>query len=397
MVDQPQPQPEPSSTPIRRFSRRHRWLALLSMIFLCLGLLYLLYWIFIARFYETTDDAYVDGNTVQVMSQINGHVTAILAEETDLVVKGEPIIQLEKADAEIALKNAEAQLALTARQVAALYKDVAEWQANVQTQQDNLDKTQADFTRRQQLVVNRTISIEDLQHAKIAFQSAQSSLLSAQNQLAANQALVGHIDLYHHPKIQEAAAKLRDAYLTWQRTTIYAPETGYIAKRSIQVGEHVTPNMVLMVIVPLNQVWVEANFKESQLQHIRIGQTVDIIADAYGSGLVYHGKVIGLSPGTGSAFDLLPPQNATGNWIKIVQRLPVRIGLDAAQLKKYPLRIGLSVTATVYTRQRQGAVLAQAPKQNIIYQTKDYSVDLQHANQLIDLILRANAPNLVSE
>ncbi len=374
--------------------KRNLLLTEAAIVFLLLGIIWLAYWAFYGRFYENTDDAYVNGNLVQIMPQISGQVTSIRADETDLVTKGEWVVSLDKADAVIALQMAEEQLAQTVRQVDQLYQNINQLKANVVVQQDNLERVQEDYKRRSELVVNKVISREELQHAKLTADSAVASLALAQAQLDAQVALVSNSDLYHHPQVLAAATQLRNAYLAWRRTTIYAPETGYIAKRPVQVGEQVTPNTVLMVMVPLNQIWVDANYKESQLKNIRIGQPVEVTADAYGNGIKFKGTVIGLNPGTGSTFDLLPPQNATGNWIKIVQRLPVRIAIDPEQLKKYPLRLGLSVTVNIDSHNRNGATLTQLPQAKIIYQTKDYSTDLQQVNDLINKILQANAKNV---
>ncbi len=377
-------------------SKRKYWLTALSILFIIIIFIYIIYWFFVSQFYETTDDAYVAGNLVQVMPQINGRVIGIFADETDLVKKGSVLVKLDKTDAEISLKNAESQLALTVRQVNDLYKNVAELRANVAMKENNLTKTQDDYKRRQGLVVTKVISAEDLQHSQIAANSAQADLDLAQSQLASAMGLVANTDLYHHPQIEQAEARLRDAYLALKRTTIYAPEEGYVAKRPVQVGQQVGTNTILMIIVPLDQLWVTANFKESQIEHFYIGQPANIISDIYGNTIHYHGKVIGLSPGTGSAFDLLPPQNATGNWIKIIQRLPVRIALNSAELKKYPLSIGLSMTVTVDTHHRTGkrlSTLSKASLSKVIYATENYGDELKEADQLIEQILKANAAN----
>lgn len=386
--DQMLPPPIPNTN-----NHRKRLLLGLSGVFLLLGMVYLFYWLLWGRYEETTDDAYVSGNSVQVMSHIPGRVTQISAEETDLVKKGEIVVQLDKADAEIALKLAQAQLGLIVRQVSRYYDEVNQLKANVQAQQDNFERATEDYKRRQGLVVNKSISEEDLRHAKIALDSARDAVTVAKQQLAGAITLVGNTDLYHHPQVEQAIVNVRNAYLQWRRTTVYAPVTGYVAKRPVQVGQQINTNTILMVIVPLEQVWVDANFKESQLKNIRIGQSAEAISDAYGSGVKYKGTVIGLNPGTGSAFDLLPPQNATGNWIKIVQRLPVRIGLDKEQLKRYPLRKGLSMTVTVNTRNRKGEVLEQDSSTKVIYESADDSADLQEADKIIDNILNDNAKN----
>lgn len=382
--------PPPTSPKANR--QRKRLLIRLAALFILVGIVWLLYWLIIGQFYESTDDAYVAGNAVQVMPQISGQVRAILADETNLVKKGDELIFLNQTDADIALKNAKAQLALVIRQVNQFYHNVAQAQANVAVHQDDLEKANEDLARRQGLVVKKTISEEELRHAKIAQESAIDALKLAKQQLDAAISLAGNTDLYHHPQVNQAIVDFRNTYLKLRRTIIYAPESGYIAKRNVQVGQQVSPDTILMIIIPLEQIWVNANFKESQLQNIRINQPVTIVADAYS--IKYHGKVVGLNPGTGSAFDLLPPQNATGNWIKIIQRLPVRISIDVDELKKYPLRIGLSTTVTVNTHDRSGPILAKMPSSKIIYETQDYSNDLNAADKMIDDILHANSANL---
>lgn len=373
--------------------QRKRWLVGLTVFFLIVGLLFVLYWVLIGRFYESTDDAYVNGNLVQVMPETSGYVTSISADETQLVKKGDPIVTLDKADADIALKNAEAHLAITAREVGQLYINVDQAKAAVSIQRNNFEKATQDYKRRQGLVVNKTISSEDLQHYKLAMEGAADGLELAKRQLEAAVDLVQNVDLYHHPKIIQAAQSFRNAYLALERTIIYAAETGHIAKRPVQVGQQVSPNSVLMVIVPLDQIWIDANFKETQLENIRIGQPVELNADVYGSGVTYKGTVVGLSPGTGSAFDLLPAQNATGNWIKIVQRLPVRIKIDPTQLEKYPLQVGLSMSVSINTHDRRGEILAKMSHKNVIYQTVDYNAELKKADQRISEIIQTNAAN----
>jgi membrane fusion protein (multidrug efflux system) len=375
-------------------SHRKRGLIILATFFLFIGFIYFIYWLVTGRYYVSTDDAYVSGNLIQVMPEVSGQVTSILADETNLVVKGQAIVTLNKNDADIAFKNAEAQLALTERQVGQFYQNANQLSANVQLQQDNYTKAQDDYERRKQLLVNKVISQEELDHSKIAADAASASLTLAKQQLKAAEELISNSDLYHHPEVLEAEANLRKAYLDLQRTKIYASDTGYVARRSVQVGEQVNPNTVLMIIVPLNQIWVDANFKESQLTNMRIGQPATLISDTYGDSYQYQGTVVGLNPGTGSTFDLLPPQNATGNWIKIVQRLPVRIAINPKQLKTHPLQLGLSITATVNTTNHKGRVLTTIPQSKVIYQTKNYGDDLNNADQLINQILQTNSTNL---
>jgi membrane fusion protein, multidrug efflux system len=379
---------------LTRKENKRFWLKLVIGIFFFLGLAYVLYWLFIARFYVTTDDAYVAGNTVQTMPQISGHVLKILADETDFVQKGEVVTCLDPIDVRIALQTEEANLALTLRNTSQLYFNIAKELDNIAIQQANLEKLQEHLLRRKPLARENVISTETLTDLQSDVSSAKASLDLAKVRLASATALVANSTLYNHPQVRLATTRLRDAFLNFQRAVIYAPETGYIAKRPVQVGQEVTPSTILMIIVPLNQIWVDANYKETQLKNIRIDQPVKLTADAYGRHVVYHGHVVGLSPGTGSAFDILPPQNATGNWIKIVQRLPVRIEIDPSDLKRYPLRIGLSVRVTVNTRNRRGKVLSRIPRREVIYRTEDYNANVKKANALIERIYKANAPNL---
>jgi len=363
---------------------------------LVIGLGFFLYWLLYSRFYETTDDAYVRGNSVLVMSEIPGHVNTIFADETDSVTKGQKLILLDPLNAKIALDIAKAQLAITVRNVSQLYNHVDQLKDKVGLTKDNLDNATKDLQRRRGLVVNKTISSEEMQHSENAFNTAKDSYELAKQELIAALAVVEGVDLYHHPQIEQAAVNVRNAYLNLQRTTIYAPVSGYVAKRPVQVGQQINANTVLMVIIPLNELWVDANYKESQLRDIRIGQNVTMTTDAYGSDVVYHGTVLGLSPGTGSAFDLLPPQNATGNWIKVVQRLPVRISLSPKELEKNPLSIGLSVTVTIASHNHSGSRLNANRPLKALYDAVDYSSNIQEADTIINEILEANSKNLSS-
>lgn len=381
------------SKPKRKMSKkRKRALTILGAVFLLFGIFYLIYWLIWGRFEEYTDDAYVSGNQVQLMPQISGTVIAINTDDTHLVTIGQKLIELDSADMLIALQRARANLATTVRQVRQYYSDVQQAQANLALRKADLNKAELDLSRRAGLVGERAISREELQHYTTSVKTTQAQYNYALNKLASTLALVENSNLYEHPLVEKAKANFKTAYLKWVRTVIYAPVKGYVAKRSVQVGQQVNPNTALLAIIPLNEVWIDANYKENQLDRIRIGQAADVIADA--NGVTYHGKVVGLSPGTGSAFALLPPQNATGNWIKIVQRLPVRIVLDPNELAKNPLQIGLSVRVTIYTRWLKGEVLSQVIDKQSIYSTSIYNDQLAHAEQEIDAILRKNAPDM---
>ncbi|KAE8756278.1 HlyD family efflux transporter periplasmic adaptor subunit [Paraburkholderia madseniana] len=367
-------------------------MTLLVIVILIAAVAYGLYYFLDARFHEDTDDAYVNGNVVQITPQVTGTVVAVNADDTQTVKAGDPLVVLDPADARVALEQAEANLAQTVRQVRGLFADDNQYQAQVAQRQSDLSRAQDDLKRRLTVAQTGAVSAEEISHARDAVKSAQASVDAAQQQLASNRALTANTTIANHPNVQAAAAKVRDAYLANARNNLPAPVTGYVAKRSVQVGQRVSPGTPLMAIVPLGGVWVDANFKEVQLKHMRIGQPVELTADVYGSSVVYHGKVVGFSAGTGSAFSLLPAQNATGNWIKVVQRLPVRIALDPQELEKHPLRIGLSMQADVSIKDDQGGQLGQAP--NTVYQTNVFDKYGDEADAEIARIISENAgPN----
>ncbi|XUW87116.1 EmrA/EmrK family multidrug efflux transporter periplasmic adaptor subunit [Burkholderia sp. M6-3] len=372
--------------------KRKRMMTLLVIVILIAAIAYGLYYFLVARFHEDTDDAYVNGNVVQITPQVTGTVVAVNADDTQTVKAGDPVVVLDPADARVALDQAEANLAQTVRQVRGLFADDNQYQAQVAQRQSDLSRAQDDLKRRLTVAQTGAVSQEEISHARDAVKSAQAAVEAAQQQLASNRALTANTTIANHPNVQASAAKVRDAYLNNARNTLPAPVTGYVAKRSVQVGQRVSPGTPLMAIVPLGAVWVDANFKEVQLKHMRIGQPVELTADVYGSSVVYHGKVVGFSAGTGSAFSLLPAQNATGNWIKVVQRLPVRIALDPQELEKHPLRIGLSMQADVSIKDENGGQLGNA--QNTVYQTDVFAKYGDEADAEIARIIAENAgPN----
>jgi membrane fusion protein (multidrug efflux system) len=367
-------------------------MTLLVIVILIAAVAYGLYYFLVARFHESTDDAYVNGNVVQITPQVTGTVIAVNADDTQTVKAGDPVVVLDPADARVALQQSEANLGQVVRQVRGLFADDNQYQAQVEVREADLSRAQDDLRRRMTIAQTGAVSQEEISHARDAVRSAQAALDAAKQQLASNRALTANTTIADHPNVEAAAAKVRDAYLANARNTLPAPVTGYVAKRSVQVGQRVSPGNPLMAIVPLNGVWVDANFKEVQLKHMRIGQPVELTADVYGSSVVFHGKVVGFSAGTGSAFSLLPAQNATGNWIKVVQRLPVRIELDPQELEKHPLRIGLSMDVDVSIKQENGGQLADVP--NTVYQTNVFDKYGDQADAEIARIIAANAgPN----
>lgn len=343
------------------------------------------------KWYESTDDAYVNGNVVSITPLTGGTVTSIGADDGDLVHAGQTLLVLDPADARIALQSAQANLARTVRQVRGLYTNVDAQKAQVGTRKADVQRAQDNFNRRKNLAAGGAISQEELSHARDDLTSAQNALNNAQQQLATTQALVDDTQIASHPEVQAAAAQVRDAYLAQARTTIVAPVTGYVAKRTVQLGQRLQPGATTMAVIPLDEVWVDANFKETQLRQMRIGQPVTIIADIYGDDVEYKGTVESLGAGTGSAFALLPAQNATGNWIKIVQRVPVRIKLEPDHLRDHPLRIGLSTVVDVDLHDTGGAMLAQQPPQQASFSTQVYDKQLGEADDLIARLIHDNS------
>ncbi|MDD2034250.1 HlyD family efflux transporter periplasmic adaptor subunit [Pseudomonas sp. Fig-3] len=343
------------------------------------------------RWSESTDDAYVNGNVVEITPQVTGTVVSIGADDGDLVREGQVLVQFDPNDAEVGLQSAQANLARTVRQVRGLYSNVDGMRAQVKAQEAEVQKAQENYNRRKNLAAGGAISREELSHARDDLTSAQNALANARQQLKTSSALVDDTVVASHPDVQSAAAQLRQAYLTNARSTLIAPVTGYVAKRTVQLGQRVQPGTALMAVIPLDQLWIDANFKETQLRDMRIGQPVDIETDLYGSDVKYSGTVDSLGAGTGSAFALLPAQNATGNWIKIVQRVPVRIHINAQELAKHPLRVGLSTQVDVNLRDQSGPVLAQQPPKQASFSTQVYDRQLVDADAMISRLIHENS------
>ena len=389
--------------------KRKKALIALASIVAVAGLGWGVYEYLVASHYESTDNAYVQGNIIQITPQIGGTVIALMADDTDFVKAGQPLVQLDPADAKVALDQAEAALAQAVRQARTVYANNGPLTAqitlrNAEVSKANSDIARAadDLARRQSLVGNGAVSKEELGHAQTQLANAKSMLAAAQagvvaarEQLASNQALTDGTAIEQHPAVLVAAAKVREAFLASQRTALSAPVDGYIAKRTVQLGQRVAAGMPLMSVVPLNEVWVDANFKEVQLRNIRIGQPVTLVADLYGKKVDYHGTVAGLGVGTGAAFSLLPAQNATGNWIKVVQRVPVRIALDAKQLGEHPLRVGLSMDAEVDISNLDGKALADTPRDAAQSHTQAFAMQDDAGDEEVRRVIAANSGRLV--
>jgi membrane fusion protein, multidrug efflux system len=384
--------PKLSSNPTATTGGQRRTPLLILATIVLVGVIgALAWWELYGRFEASTDDAYVNGNIVTVVPQTSGTVVEIDADNTQRVERGEPLVELDPTDARDSLQRDEANLAQAVRQVREMFATVSQLSAAVQQHQLQLAQTQIDYVRAQNLQKIRGISTENYQHAELAHSTEQAALIQAQQQLAAAEAAVANTTIATHPAVLQAEAQLRDAYLALQRTKVLSPVSGYVANRTVQVGQQVTTGTALLAVVPLNELWVDANFKETELASVRIGQSVRMESDLYGRHTIYHGHVIGLAPGTGSAFDLLPPQNATGNWIKVVQRLPVRIALDPASIAEHPLRIGLSMNVVVDTHDRSGLSLQPTATHHVDYITPVYGDQSAGVEALIDEIIRSNA------
>lgn len=370
--------------------KRKTLLAGITLAFIAAGIAYAAYYQIVLSKVQETDNAYVGGNLVNLSSQVTGNVTEIRADETQMVQAGAPLIQLDAADADIALQQADARLGAAVRQQRQRYADVAQYDAAIAQRKLQLKNAEDDLARRKPLAADHTVSGEEVEHARQAVEDARAAIAVAVKQEEAAKAGVSGISVALHPAVQAAKADYVQAWLAARRNTIVAPVSGYVAKRSVQIGARATPGASLMAIVPLDQLWVDANFKESELKNIRVGQPAKVEADMYGSKVEFHGRVVGLSAGTGSAFSLLPAQNASGNWIKVVQRLPVRIALDPAELKAHPLRIGLSTTVSVDISKTDGPVLGAAMPQAPVYTTQALKQPLQQAASAADTIIAHN-------
>jgi membrane fusion protein, multidrug efflux system len=379
-------------SPVARLMRQRRrtWFTILGVLLAVIAVAVALWWWLYASRYQSTDDAYVAGDLVGVMSQVSGTVIAIGADETDRVQAGEVLVRLDPTDTRIALQAAEQQLARTVRQVRTVFANRAQGSALVAERRADLDRALADFDRRKNLTASGAVSTEELGHARDAVNAARDALNAAQKNLAASAALVGRTGVADNPDVQAAATTVENAWLNVQRTSVRAPVSGFVARRAVQLGERIAPGTALLAIVPLERVWIEANFKEVQLKNMRIGQPVKVVSDLYGGKVEFQGRVAGLGLGTGSAFALLPAQNATGNWIKVVQRVPVRIALDPEELRQHPLRIGLSTTVTVNVQDTSGPQLAAAPNPKPVLVTDAYEIDRSEIKDRIAQIVREN-------
>ena len=380
-----------AATHTKKPLRRKRNLTVLTLVFIAIALGFALMYFWVWQHQQSTDDAYVGGHVVQITPQIGGTVQSVAVDDTQAVKTNQLLVKLDDSDMQLAYERAQNDLINAIRQNQQQTAVSSQSRAQVTAQKAQLARLQSDLKRRQSLAGTDAISAEEISHARAAVVEAQAALNAAEAQEKAAQATLGqNIPLRQQPAVLSAVSRLKDAWLNLQRTQIHAPMDGQIAKRNVQVGQKVAPGTPMMAVVPLHNLWVDANFKESQLANMRVGQAATVYADIYGSKVKYQGKVVGLSAGTGAAFSLLPAQNATGNWIKVVQRVPVRIELDAQQLAEHPLRVGLSMSVEVDTENQSGSQMTAVPAPNTA--TQMATVDWQPVEGIINTIFSQYAP-----
>ena len=388
MTDQ---QTDTQTSSNNKSQQRKKGLSIFILLLLLISIGSVAYWYFFIKGFEETEDAYVSGNQVMVSAQVAGNISKINVDNMDPVQAGDVLLELDDTNAKLSFEQAKSNLANAVRQVSQLNYTVKQLKSAVRANEITLAQAQGNLNRRVQLVKDGAIDKESFQHAKEAVELAKANLTTSQNQLGANQALLLDGPLSEQPQIQSAVSNLKQAWLNLERTKIRSPIKGYVARRNAQVGQAVSVGGALMAVVTTDQMWLDANFKETQLTHMRIGQPAEIHFDLYGKDKTFNGKVVGIEMGTGSAFSLLPTQNATGNWIKVVQRVPVRIQLDPQQLAENPLRIGLSATVKVNVSDSQGETLRNQAPSTTLYSTNVLQYDESAVNNLIESIIRDNS------
>ncbi|NGX38898.1 MAG: putative multidrug resistance protein EmrK [Chlamydiae bacterium] len=363
----------------------------LTAFFILIGLAFFLLWLLVWRLEESTKDAYVQGNQVVVTPQISGHILSVSVQDTDLVEEGRILVTLDTIDRGLAFAAAKNTLAETVRDVVGLFENVGSLRADREIKQAEMSKAMKDYKHRKNLVKIGAVSKEDFEHAEATFVASFAALLGAQHALRGAIAMTENTTLETHPLIEKAKDFVKEAYVNLKRCEIRSPVHGMVAKKAAQVGQSVDPGFSLMTIIPFDQMWINANFKEIQLKNIRLGQPVTMKSDLYGSDIIFHSRVVGIGAGTGSVMSLLPPQNATGNWIKIVQRLPVRISLDPEEIKKHPLRLGLSMDVSVDTRDTSGRMLPKPPPKGPLFKTDIFQKQEAGIESIINIIVKENS------
>lgn len=371
-------------------SKKH--IILFTLSILAIAAIVFCWWLFYARFRDFTRDAYVHGNQVSLTPQISGYVSAVYCEETDLVKEGQILVKLDETDNRLALDRAIAGLGSSIRAVTELFENVYTSAAIVKEREAAYIRAEVDFMDREAVVASGAISKEEYIHAKTAFAGAESALEASCFNLRKAISAVDKTTVRTHPVVKSSIEQVKRAYINLKRCTIKAPATGIVAQRGVQVGESISPASQLLAIVPLDQIWVDANFKEIHMKNIRIGQDVSMTSDFYGGSVIYRGRVVGIAGGTGAVFSPLPPQNATGNWIKIVQRVPVRVSISQVMLTKYPLRLGLSMNVTIDITDKSGKKVPDTIKDTLpLWKTDVFKEQEEGVSMVIEKAFKENA------
>lgn len=380
-----------AKSPRRFHFQQHRnyHLVLVTVIALLVAGTYAFYWFHFSHKFVVTNDAYVAGNLIPLKAQTSGTVVDVRVDNTQFVKQGDVLIRLDGLQAQVSLEQAQANLAQSVREVEMLFSKSAMLRQKLAAKDAILHRSQRDLARYQSVATDGVVSDQQIENTQFQVREQDAEVAQLRAELGGAEALIQNTSPADNPKVLQAIAQVKQAYLDNARQEIVAPVSGYVAKRSVQIGDQVRPETSLMIIVPLNYLWVEANFLENELVNVQPGQPVEITVDLYGSKVVYHGDVLGLAAGTGSVFGLLPPDNATGNYIHIVERVPVRIGLKAEELQANPLRPGLSSFVRIDTSSKGQSVL-QPITPTINYQTDVYSHQLKNADVLIRDIIEKN-------
>ena len=370
------------SKPESKPKHNYKFVWIFGAVLVVIGIGIAIYHFSIGRYYVKTKDAYVNGDLVRLAPQVSGTVTEITTDQTQAVHRGQLLVRLDTHDTDVSLARAKADLAQTVRDVVQLFEQEKRDQAAVAAQQAQLTLADQNLNRDKKLVQAHGVAQQDLERDQETHRNAEAGVRQAQAALTATRAAIAGTRPETHPRVLQAEANLRSAWLASNRTRVLSPVNGYMVRRTVQLGQQVNPATEMLAVAPLDDVWIDANFKETQLKQVRVGQPVSVTTDLYGSSVKYHGRVLGLTPGTGAALAVLPPENATGNWIKIVQRLPVRIGLDLRELHDHPLFLGLSTTVEIDIHNTNGASLSQQPTwaadmQTNVYATQDAGVEAE--------------------
>jgi membrane fusion protein (multidrug efflux system) len=376
--------------------RPGKFLWIFGALIAVIGIGALLYHFLYGQYHVTTKDAYVGGNLIRLQPQVSGTVTFIAADQTQPVQQGQTLVQLDPKDQDVSLSQAKANLAQTVRDVVQLFTEERRQEAVLFAQEAQLSLANKELTRDRGLIGSHGISQEQLDRTEESARNAQAGIRQARAALESVRAQIAGIQPETHPRVLLAESNLRSAWLAKSRTVVRAPLSGYMVRREVQLGQQVSPATEIVAITPLDTVWIDANFKETQLENIRINQPVTVKADIYGSHFKFHGRVLGVTAGTGAALAVLPPENASGNWIKIVQRLPVRIGLDSRELRDHPLYLGLSTTVDVDVHDLSGASLSRAPVWPAAMRTDVYADQDAGVSVEIERIVRENLQGAAS-